>query len=106
MLKAIKNPNNQPGPADGKAAREVAFVLNSPGAESVYLCGDFNEWSPASLPMIPRVEGRLWERRLMLPPGRYEYKFIVDGIWLHNPDAGKNVRNVFGSLNSVAEVRQ
>jgi len=104
MLNAIKDTKKQVGhPAD--AVREVAFILNSPGAESVYICGDFNAWSPFGLPMIQRMESRLWEKRLRLPPGRYEYKFIVDGVWTHNPDAGKNVLNVFGSLNSVVEVR-
>jgi len=56
--------------------------------------------------MISRADGRLWEKRLLLPPGRYEYKFVVDGVWMHNPDAGENVRNAFGSLNSVVEVRR
>jgi len=105
MLKAIKDPPKLAGRSAGPAAREVAFILNSPGAKSVFLSGDFNEWFPTGLPMIERIEGRLWEKRLMLPPGRYEYKFIVDGIWTHNPAAGKNVPNAFGSLNSVMEVR-
>jgi 1,4-alpha-glucan branching enzyme len=84
--------------------REVAFVLSSREAEQVYLCGDFNQWSPRSLPMIRRGEEHSWEKRLVLAPGRYEYKFIVNGIWIHNPDAAENVPNVHGSLNSVAEV--
>jgi len=87
------------------ANREVVFVLNSREAGAVYLCGDFNDWLPDKLPMIRHGDHRLWEKRLLLPPGRYEYKFIVDGVWTHNPDAGKNVANTFGSLNSVMEVR-
>ncbi|MGO9588200.1 MAG: glycogen-binding domain-containing protein [Limisphaerales bacterium] len=85
--------------------REVAFVLSSPEAEEVYLCGDFNEWSPGSLPMIRHGEDHSWEKRLVLEPGRYEYKFIVNGVWIHNPDAAENVPNIHGSLNSVVEVR-
>ena len=104
MRKAIMDPPNSISRPAGMAAREVAFILNSPHARSVYLCGDFNEWSPTGLPMIERIEGRLWEKRLMLPPGRYEYKFIVDGGWRHNPAAGTNIPNAFGSLNSVVEV--
>ena len=87
------------------ARREVAFVLSSPEAEEVYLCGDFNEWSPGGLPMIRHGEGHCWEKRLVLGPGRYEYKFIVNGVWIHNPDAVENVPNIHGSLNSVVEVR-
>ena len=105
MLKAVKDARKQESRPTDAVTREVAFILNSPGAESVYVCGDFNAWSPFGLPMIQRLESRLWEKRLTLPPGRYEYNFIVDGVWMHNPDAGKNVPNIFGSLNSVVEVR-
>ena len=42
------------------------------------MCGDFNEWSPRSLPMVRHGEDHSWEKRLMLEPGRYEYKFIVN----------------------------
>jgi 1,4-alpha-glucan branching enzyme len=42
-----------------------------------------------------------WELHAILPPGRYEYKFIADGEWLHDPMAAENVRNEHGTLNSV-----
>ncbi len=87
------------------AYREVAFILNSHEAEEVYLCGDFNQWVPRSLPMIRHGGDHCWEKRLVLAPGRYEYKFIVNGVWIHNPDAPENVPNAHGSLNSVMEVQ-
>ena len=84
---------------------EAEFVLQCLGAEHVYVCGDFNEWRPTTLHMIGTPEAGLWEKRLVLPIGRHEYKFIVDGNWVHDPDARVNVRNSFGSLNSVLEVQ-
>lgn len=42
------------------ARKEVAFILSSPEAEEVYLCGDFNEWVPDGLPMIRHAEDRWW----------------------------------------------
>jgi 1,4-alpha-glucan branching enzyme len=87
------------------AHREVAFILSSREAEEVYLCGDFNEWSPRNLPMIRHGKDHRWEKHLVLEPGRYEYKFIVNGVWIHNPDAPENVPNIHASLNSVMEVR-
>jgi 1,4-alpha-glucan branching enzyme len=83
---------------------EVAFVLECLGAGHVYVCGDFNDWRPASLRMIGNPESGLWAKRLLLPAGRHEYKFIVDGQWQHDPEAENNVPNVYGSLNSVVEV--
>ena len=46
-----------------------------------------------------------WETTIALAPGRYEYKFVVDGNWKHDPLARVNVWNQSGSLNSVIEVR-
>ncbi len=99
-------PNKQnTKPAAGRRTVEVEFVFYRCGAEQVYICGDFNDWHPTSLRMIGISDAGLWEKRLALPPGRYEYKFIVDGAWVHDPDARENVPNRFGSLNSVVEVR-
>jgi len=45
-----------------------------------------------------------WEATVALAPGRYQYKFIVDGEWITDPKAQENVRNYHGTLNSVIEV--
>jgi len=106
MIKTVGNGREGTNRSSARPAhREVAFVLSSPEAEEVYLCGDFNEWSPGNLPMIRHGGDNWWEKRLVLAPGRYEYKFIVNGVWIHNPDAAENVPNIHGSLNSVVEVR-
>ena len=89
-------------PATKKVTVSFAFV--KPGAKAVSLCGEFNGWSPTAMPMKSREDGR-WEATLALTPGHYEYKFLVDGEWIPDPAAQKNVANQFGSLNSVLEVR-
>jgi 1,4-alpha-glucan branching enzyme len=83
---------------------EVEFVLEGRGAEHVCVCGDFNGWQADSLRLIGNPTGGLWGKKLPLQPGRYEYKFLVDGEWIHDPNAGENVPNAFGSLNSVVNV--
>lgn len=83
---------------------DVDFVLERNGAEHVYVCGDFNHWQPLCLRLIGNPDSGLWEKRVTLPPGRYEYKFVVDGNWIHDPDAQENAPNPYGSLNSVLEV--
>ena len=83
----------------------VTFCFQQPGSKEVYLCGDFNHWSTLSLRMIQRDGDGRWEKRLILPPGRYEYKFLVDGAWVNDPKAAEAVPNRHGSLNSVLEVR-
>jgi 1,4-alpha-glucan branching enzyme len=109
-MQKMKNQPSQKNKMDKIAAAhppscDVDFVLECTGVENVYVCGDFNDWHPTSLRMIGSADNGLWEKRLTLPPGRYEYKFVVDGNWRHDPDARENVSNIFGSLNSVVEVR-
>lgn len=91
MPRRVKETNAPTGWPATAASREVAFVLHSHEANEVYLCGDFNHWTPHSLPMVRHGEDHCWEKRLALEPGRYEYKFIVNGVWIHNPDAPENV---------------
>lgn len=83
---------------------KVTFVLLDLGAKQVALCGDFNGWASDATPM-KRKEGGHWETTVSLAPGRYQYKFIVDGQWAPDPLAHENVWNQHGTLNSVIEVR-
>ncbi len=58
----------QPGPK----VVEVAFAFDCAEAKEIFLCGDFNQWSPRAVRMV-RIGGNgRWEKRLVLPPGRYE----------------------------------
>ena len=34
----------------------------------------------------------------------YQYKFIVDGVWLNDPQAQEQVMNPYGTLNSIVRV--
>jgi hypothetical protein len=42
-----------------------------------------------------------WKASFLLPPGRYEYRFRVDGVWQDDPNAHEWVGNPFGSQNSL-----
>ena len=63
---------------------EIVFLLGSPGADRVYVVGDFNGWNP-TMDRLIEIEGR-FEIRLYLVPGRYRYRFIVDGDSIPDPD--------------------
>jgi len=85
----------------GKKKGEVTFVCDlAPKAKSVKLAGDFNNWQPDSQRMTKNKDGS-FRTKLNLAPGRYEYKFLSDGIWLSDRDAEENVLNSYGTLNSV-----
>lgn len=81
----------------------VPFAFHHLSAHQVSLCGDFNAWDSQAARM-KRNESGWWETFINLKPGKYQYKFLVDGQWLHDPLSGIQVPNCYGSLNSVIEV--
>ncbi len=89
-----------PARAVERIVKEVEFTLNLPQARAVALAGTFNAWDPKRTPMRRRPTG-VWETKVSLPPGRYEYRFVADGTWLSDPESKDSVRNDFGSTNSV-----
>ncbi len=81
---------------DGK----VVFTLNI-RAQSVTVAGTFNQWNPQAQP-LKEIKPGVWQVALSLPPGRYEYKFVVDGSrWLEDPDNPLKTPDPYGGFNSV-----
>lgn len=71
-------------------------------AHTAAVAGDFNGW--AASPMKKGADG-VWRIRLSLPPGRYQYSFVVDGEkWVADPHAATVVDSAYGSPDSVLEV--
>ena len=83
--------------------KRVEFKILAPKAKHVLLSGNFNNWSSNSDPM-KRNRGGTWIKIKQLPKGTYEYKFIVDGQWLIDPDNYDTVQNQHGTTNSVIVV--
>lgn len=83
----------------------VRFTLDAPGAQTVSLVGDFNAWSPSSLPLRRSSDGRTWVVEVPLAPGRYAYSFVVDGALASDPAAPRATDDDFGSPNSVVLVK-
>ena len=90
---------------------DTVFACHSNTASAVFLAGSFNNWSPTATPMMGDDRGH-WSVSLPLAPGRYEYKFVVDGEWCCEPGCTyKEVHcphctmNDFGTMNRVLEVQ-
>ncbi len=89
--------------------KKVKFRCHFEDGKQVFLAGDFNDWSPDKTPM-GRVRGG-WSVGLDLSPGRYEYKFVVDGEWKFAPlgvlvDTSSEccLLNPFGTYNWYVDV--
>jgi len=90
-------------PPTSKAAparKRVSFGLHAPDAQSVSLAGDFNGWDPSDRPLKRDASGE-WKTTLTLPTGEYQYRFVVDGDWVDDPQCDRRAPNSFGSLNCV-----
>jgi 1,4-alpha-glucan branching enzyme len=79
------------------------FEFEYPGARCVLIGGSFNNWNPERDKMLRLEDGR-WIMDLPLKPGVYEYRFVVDGKWMPDPRAVRNVTNPYGEPNSILEV--
>jgi chromosome partitioning protein len=83
---------------------EVLFSARFEGAKKVLIAGDFNNWSPMSTPMNNGSIPGVWITKLPLYPGRYRYRFVVDGKWMTDPNNSYVEANQFGELNNIVEV--
>jgi Glycogen recognition site of AMP-activated protein kinase len=68
-------------------------------AKTVFLAGDFNDWTPNSLAM--KKEDGEWVFSVYLPQGKHMYKFIVDDKWIIDPGNKLWEQNEYDTGNSV-----
>jgi len=88
---------------DKNIKKRVTFKLNNPDAREVFLAGSFNNWNPSARPLKKDAKG-VWKTIMMLPRGTYEYRFVIDGQWIDDPDSSEKQLNEFGSYNSILTV--
>lgn len=85
--------------------RRVIFSFKSSDAKEVILIGDFNNWNTKKHPMKSNGDG-MWNKSVVIPPGRYEYKFLVDRQWKEDPQNDKICLNCFGTYNNVLDLTE
>jgi 1,4-alpha-glucan branching enzyme len=73
-------------------------------AETVFLVGDFNDWSETETPMTKFKNGK-FKTTLDLEAGKqYQFRYLVDGNQWHNDwDADRYMANPFSGDNSVVD---
>ena len=94
-----------PGPT---ALSPVVVTFTLPAivpAESVALCGDFNDWSTDATLLELGSDG-YWRVTVALQPGRsYRYRYLINGRrWENAWDADGYVPNAYGGTDSVVVV--
>jgi 1,4-alpha-glucan branching enzyme len=83
--------------------RTQTFSLAAPTAMSVQLVGDFTQWQQEPINLWKNADG-LWEATVELPPGKHQYRFLVDGQWHDDPECPVHEPNPFGGQDAVRQV--
>jgi 1,4-alpha-glucan branching enzyme len=84
--------------------RSVKFEYNNDKASSVFLAGDFNAWNQKK-DELEEIDYGAYRKTLMLPPGTYEYHFLVDGKWEMDPLNKVTSVNCYETMHNVIHVR-
>jgi 1,4-alpha-glucan branching enzyme len=83
--------------------KKISFSVQAPEAKEVLLMGDFNNWDPKANPMKNDGWG-VWSKSVLLSPGTYEYKFLIDGQWKEDMANDKYCLNCYGTTNSIVDL--
>ena len=102
-------------PPPTQTAEGVVFRFYSPSASIVQLAGSWpeNNWLAGQAQTATMLVGSMtqtgdgvWTRTEKLPPGRYQYKFVIDRVnWKEDPNNPNRTDDGYGGFNSLMDVR-
>jgi 1,4-alpha-glucan branching enzyme len=86
----------------GDSCRVTFKLPAEANAETVHLCGEFNEWSPTSHPMKKLKDGS-FSLTISLDVGQsYRFRYLLDNErWENDWDADAYVANQYGTEDSL-----
>ena len=79
----------------------VLFSYVDGDAEEAYIEGDFNDWDHGRDTLLDADGRGLWQRVVSLRPGRHQYRFVVDGRAVVDPN---NSRTEFMDGRGIVSV--
>lgn len=87
---------------NGRTARVTFDLPAEVGAETVSVCGDFNNWDAKAHPLKQRKDGS-FSTTITLETGKeYRFRYLINGNhWENHWDADAYLPNDFGSEDSV-----
>jgi len=103
-------------PPPSQSADGVVFRFEAPSATVVQLAGNWpeNNWLAGQAQTGTFLVGEMkdedgdgiWTRTEKLPPGRYQYKFVIDRVqWKEDPNNPNRTDDGYGGFNSLLDVR-
>ncbi|ERP30948.1 glycogen-binding domain-containing protein [Chitinivibrio alkaliphilus] len=88
----------------GSKKKRVTFTYKGVPGSDVFVTGSFNEWDPKQKKLKDKKKDGVYSLAVNLPRERHQYKFIVDGEWINDPECTMYEEDGFGGLNSVVDL--
>src|SRR5262245_20962363 len=87
------------------SAEQIEFVLCDRTARSIALLGSWDHWRAPGAKAV-QIEKGVWRATVRrLPPGRYAYKYLLNGeTWIPDPANPLRVVDDGGNVNSMFEL--
>jgi chromosome partitioning protein len=85
-------------------SKRTQFLFYGPRARRVQIVGNFNNWAQSEDYYMQRHQDGTWSKEIILSPGVYQYKFLVDDVWMEDQNNPNVVEDPFGGRNSIIEV--
>lgn len=81
---------------------QVRFVYVGEPGQRVQVVGGFNAWGQRVIELEPTAVSGVYQTTVSLPPGEYEYMFLIDGDrFVSDPLAERTRSDGFGRQNAV-----
>lgn len=104
MRKVVPTSQTEESQSTESSTKEVRFSISAPSAREIYVVGDFNNWKIDDGVRLARFDDGRWEKKMGLAPGRYKYKFVVDGEWVVDKQNEEREQNSFGTFDSIIKL--
>jgi len=95
--------NKMPPPVPSVTGNTTFKLSGHTDAEAVAIYGSFNNWTQTK--NYCAKESGWWVCRIDLAPGKYTYKFLVDGVGLNDPANSATEDDGNGHMNSVIIIK-
>jgi 1,4-alpha-glucan branching enzyme len=82
----------------------IKFRIYNKSASLIAIVGDFNNWNPEH-DLLTKGKNNVWTITKKLQPGKYRYKFIIDGKWTHDIYNNKNAADNTGGIASLIQIK-
>ena len=79
------------------------FQYEGKEGDEVYVMGVFNDWSRNGLRM-ENQRNNIYEKNVFMEPKKHEYKFVVNGEELIDPENSVFISNNIGGWNSILDL--